>query len=710
MSRFLGYAWGPAPSTRQHRLPAAWLAQYLYTTPHDLEEGGVAIQVVRLSEEMLEWLQGWDGVAVRSSGPEIQHLKREELRSLIVRPTMTLLGHEEGRLPSAVEQDEFKTPPRPQLGSAAEEIVTLPSEDEQTETLPPADELYGMYEQERLRTQDSASAVALLASAYGCSPDQVRSKVLSGLDRSVSSFPSGSDEVKPRDESHLPPSLLTRPPPGLELFPAEVSPQIASQLVAPSLSGKPNPLLGLSSGTVSATAARSLAASLFPQSGVNTDRRHLWSGLSNKAGAAYGEAFGSSADPASAATDRIIHAIDGIRRSQEAEKTGTKGTLSSIQEGEKLDVFLARGCGELTVELCQGVYGKELFHSIKRAGHHAKHSLILMKWPVCITNRLALSIAGLWWGGKESHTLLASDCATVRTDQLETWTPPSDHKIEAHPRPPASFLVWLRYAENQVRVFEAAYGIEHMSERLAFLKALHEAHDENEHAYPVQYCIDLFEELNAVWAESVRESRRVLCAKLGTENPRLEDLKLIALAPGEGDRPNFQFARVWDLQDPASYYQAVVVARQERALNRMLHKQLHDVSAKEKKRKTAGPEVHEEVPPSDPKSGAAPLLAPARPPEPPFSYSYGKGDGKRKAGEQPSKAKFVGKRLAPAEVKRSVSHAPIDPKSKLPICWDAACHIGCFRSPCPHSHEPLPPLSRLPRGSPKWSKSQSKGC
>ena len=163
-----------------------------------------------------------------------------------------------------------------------------------------------------------------------------------------------------------------------------------------------------------------LGVSLFPHSGVNTDRRHLWSGLSNKAGAAYGEAFGSSADPASAATDRIIHAIDGMRRSQEAQKTGTKGTLSSIQEGEKLDVFLARGCGELTVELCQGVYGRELFHSIKRAGHHAKHSLILMKWPVYITNRLALSIAGLWWGGKESHTLLASDCATVRTDQLET--------------------------------------------------------------------------------------------------------------------------------------------------------------------------------------------------------------------------------------------------------------------------------------------------
>ena len=45
-------------------------------------------------------------------------------------------------------------------------------------------------------------------------------------------------------------------------------------------------------------------------------------------------------------------------------------------------MFLARGCGELTVEMCPGIYGKELFLSLKRAGHHAKHEVVLMKWPV----------------------------------------------------------------------------------------------------------------------------------------------------------------------------------------------------------------------------------------------------------------------------------------------------------------------------------------
>ena len=52
-----------------------------------------------------------------------------------------------------------------------------------------------------------------------------------------------------------------------------------------------------------------------------------------------------------------------------------------------------------------------------------------------------------------------------------------------------------------------------------------------------------------------------------------------------------------------------------------------------------------------------------------------------KAGEG-SKAYPARKRLTPAEAKK-------------PICWDAASHIGCNRSSCPHAHEPLRSLPKL---------------
>ena len=192
-----------------------------------------------------------------------------------------------------------------------------------------------MYEEERRRSKDSASGVALLASAYGSSPDQVRSRALGRAGAGPANgiphrwgwfwefFPTSSHTGQP------PPPL---PPPngfspGLELF----------------------------------------------------HRKHLWSGPSNKAGSAFGKHY---------------------------ELLG----ISSIAADR---------------------------------------------------SSMRLLVAGLWWGGKESHTLLASDCATVRADQLETWTPPSDHKIEGRLRPPASCLVCFKYAENQVRVFGAAYGVEH---------------------------------------------------------------------------------------------------------------------------------------------------------------------------------------------------------------------------------------------------------
>ena len=102
-------------------------------------------------------------------------------------------------------------------------------------------------------------------------------------------------------------------------------------------------------------------------------------GRPSKTRASFGESLGSWGST-SLATDRIIHAIDGLRKAQDEDKTGSKGTLRSVKP-EKLDVFLARGCGETQVELCPGVYGKELFHGIKRAGHHAKHTLQLIRWP-----------------------------------------------------------------------------------------------------------------------------------------------------------------------------------------------------------------------------------------------------------------------------------------------------------------------------------------
>ena len=372
----------------------------------------------KLFASQIRWLEDWDGSAVCPAGAAaVPPLKGDQLRRLMTQPELCLLPHEDGRLLDTASR-------------ADREVQDLaPSTDDK---LPSDLELWAQYEEEKARNQDSASAIALVSSAYDCEPNHVRAAIMRCLERDST----GAERADLTGSPPLPPPNI--PPPGLNPFGrALVSPTRAATslsitapgLVIPRAATAQNPLLASSSAASRATGLTGeehptkehLASALFPtRQGASDSRpKGLWSGLPSKAGATFTETLGGSTgaqDGSTLAADRIIHALDGLRKVQDEDRTGTKGTLSSIKEGEKLDVFLARGCGQLTIEVCEGVYGKELFH-------HAKHELLLLKWPVLITNRIALAVAGLWRGGEESYTLLASDCQTARADQVETYRP-----------------------------------------------------------------------------------------------------------------------------------------------------------------------------------------------------------------------------------------------------------------------------------------------
>ena len=72
-----------------------------------------------------------------------------------------------------------------------------------------------------------------------------------------------------------------------------------------------------------------------------------------KTGGSFSEALGAS--PSGAVTaDRLIHAIDGLRKAQDEDKTGSKGVVASLKEPEKLDVFLARDAAKPRSSSAQG--------------------------------------------------------------------------------------------------------------------------------------------------------------------------------------------------------------------------------------------------------------------------------------------------------------------------------------------------------------------
>ena len=642
-----------------------WVQNFFKADHAEEAARGVSVIVGRITNDQRHQLSEWQGRFTDGAPPSLA-LDTKCWKSIL---EQEVLPHSDAYLRVSTpcpNQEEFMTPPRPQASDHEEEypgFPEVPKRDDEEALQAAHGALLQYGEDER-----DEEMVHTIAAAFDVDPSQLAAH----LPKHQPSLGSPDKEIADNAQLFKFPSVIQElgAPPGLEQKGESTTAGPPSGLVAPVFQRSSNPLLQRET-----TVSRPSVVNLFPKSSGGVKRLSALQ-PAQRVGATYGEALGDSSQMQHA--DRIIHAIDGLRKSQDEDKSLVKGALSSIKEAEKMDVFLARGCGTLSIEIAPGVYGKELFHAGKRIAQHARHMLHTIKWPVLMTNRLLLGVAGLWWGGPENYTLHASDCVTARSEQLDTWVPSSDHKAEPRSKTPGVFNTWLRYAENSIRVFGSCYGTEHMQERNECLQAIKEAHEEDEHAFPASYCIELFEELTAVWCEEVRESRRKLCALLGTENPRLEDLKLLALAPGPSGAANFQFPRVWDLSDPEGYYQKVVIPRQERQMSRLLHKQLHDHNLKQKK--TAGPAEDATDAGDENKTGKAPRL-------------------NLKNTEHPSASKAAypaGKRLPQQEASRSVEHAPRDAKMNRPICWDAATHMGCAKgAKCPHAHEPLPGLAKL---------------
>jgi len=280
------------------------------------------------------------------------------------------------------------------------------------------------------------------------------------------------------------------------------------------------------------------------------------------------------------AMPQVVQALEGLRKNQEDSRVAAKGTIAALRRAEELDVFMARGADTLRVEVCATLTGKELFHALKRCCASSRHLLMQIRWPTLVTNRLAYGVASLSWGGPTHKTMAdwslgTSDFLTAKGEHFDGYAPPHDSKLEARPRHPVTLASWKKMAENGIKVFASVYGLEHAAERREALSKLEALHESDEHAFPLDYVFSLWEELQAAWCEQLRESRRQLQLRLGTDNPRKEDLRFLMLTPDAAGNATWKFPNVFDLQNPAGYYQQVCMPRQERAMRRLLFDQLH---------------------------------------------------------------------------------------------------------------------------------------
>ena len=77
-----------------------------------------------------------------------------------------------------------------------------------------------------------------------------------------------------------------------------------------------------------------------------------------------------------------------------------------------------------------------------------------------------------------------------------------------------------------------------------------------------------------VYCEYIREQRRELCRISRNENPRLEDLRMLAFAPVRG-AAWLKFSNAFDLESPTGYFQCTVMPRLERKVDRHMKLLMH---------------------------------------------------------------------------------------------------------------------------------------
>ena len=388
--------------------------------------------------------------------------------------------------------------------------------------------------------------------------------------------------------------------------------------------------------------------------------------------------------------------LDSIRRQNEDDKQLAEGSLGYLRGHARWWVFLARGCDQLTVGVCEGLLGRDLYDGLRRAGDGARALLTLSKWPVPINTRIAYGFAAAASGARDldsapEWTLTAADFWPVTQEAFDDFVPSSGHQREKKPKSPQTMAQWVRCADNFVRAFALVYGQEHAAERLEVRRALERMQEENHHEWPREEVWALWEELNWRWWEELKQNHRSLLRVMGTDNATKQDLAWFALAPGSDGQPVFRMPTTWDLELPDGYFQMVVLPRKQRKLTRSMWGMVHRKPAAAAKAGDGEEGAEEEAgAAAGGRGGAAGGWTGAAPKQAPKA----KAQPKAAADANPYPA---GKRLAAWEASNAMRNAPKD-KDGRRLCWDFSTHQGCRKGvkDCPQSHRQITSTAGLP--------------
>ena len=367
-----------------------------------------------------------------------------------------------------------------------------------------------------------------------------------------------------------------------------------------------------------------------------------------------GVADSSMTDIAKAIQYQTAELASLVKSHNEANPTGNNGSIKSLNKASEELVFLLRACGQYTVEVGENEYGANLANALLAAQAGASTKLRNAGFRQKVTSRLAVGLAGPFWGTQEKYALSAADflpCTDAELDQHAVESRTGKQQNEQRPPGPTRYEDWANRVKRQTDVWCLVYGKEWRAVREHAAQVLGEWHLGAPHRWPLQVLCEVWEELHWRFVEELKTELRKIKGLSGRESMTLADLKFYALMPDERGAPPLQLPRTFDLHHPDGWFVSEVLPRIERRQERMLWKLTWE--------------------------GAAKGRGPSQP---------AGGDGK--PDDKVTLRTLLGPKLTVEESNRARDRAPTTKDGKL-LCWGYLCHLGCTQAGCQRAHENL---------------------
>ena len=189
------------------------------------------------------------------------------------------------------------------------------------------------------------------------------------------------------------------------------------------------------------------------------------------------------------------------------------GAVKGLKRASEELVFLLRACDQYQVTIGAGEQGQALANALLSAQVGASTRLRKAGFKQKVTTRLAVGLAGPYWGTQEKHALMVADFVARADAELDAFVQELRTNRPGHdqrPAPPNKIEDWEARVRRQNDVWSLVYGAEWKPVRSHALSLLLDWHQAEPHKWPLSVVSEIWEELHWRFFEELKEIRQTV--------------------------------------------------------------------------------------------------------------------------------------------------------------------------------------------------------